>query len=166
VQVRRSLSLVDDLFPNLQLGTEEKGDWTHVNSGLFHCSVFERLGGFTDSIEEDRDFRNRLILSGEIVWMLDAVLLSKIETEDALTLAPDTNYDSPRRAADRAKVWQRLAQWRAGGAVAPEPVDLPDLEITSITNAGNLRLSAAPASPATRETLQAALDRAGSAVAA
>ena len=161
VQVRRSLSLVDDLFPKLQLGTEEKGDWTHVNSGLFHPSVFERLGGFADSIEEDRDFRNRLILAGEIVWMLDTVLLSKIETEDALTQAPETNYASQRRADDRARVWQRVADWRAGGRVAPEPVDLPDLDIAAITNAGNLRLSAAPASPATREALQAALDRAG-----
>jgi glycosyltransferase involved in cell wall biosynthesis len=118
VQVRRSLSLVDDLFPNLQFGTEEPGDWTHVNSGLFHPTVFERLGGFADSIEEDRDFRNRLILAGENVWMLDAVLLSKIETEDALTQAPATNYASPRRAAERAKVWERLADWRAGGGVA------------------------------------------------
>ncbi len=161
VQVRRSLSLVDDLFPNLQLGTEEKGDWTHVNSGLFHPSVFERLGGFANSIEEDRDFRNRLILSGAIVWILDAVLFSKIETEDALTQAPETNYASPRRAADRAQVWQRVADWRSGNALAPEPVDLPDLDIADITNPANLQLSATPASPATREALQAALDRAG-----
>jgi glycosyltransferase involved in cell wall biosynthesis len=161
VQIRRSLSLADDLLPNLQLGAQLPGDWTHVNSGLFHSAVFERLGGFADSIEEDRDFRNRLILSGEIVLVLDDVLLTKIETADALTQAPATNYASPRRAADRARAWARVADWREGRALAPEPVDLPDLEIAAITRPENLRLSATPATSATRARLERALQAAG-----
>ena len=157
VQIRRSLSLVDDLFPNLQFDAQLPGDWMHVNSGLFHPGVFERLGGFMDAIEEDREFRNRLILSGEVVRVLDAVLLTKFETEDALTRRAETGYTSPRRAADRDRVWARVADWRAGKPVAPEPVDLPDLDISAITNPENLKLSAALATPATREALQDAL---------
>jgi len=62
VEIRRTLSLVDDLFPNLQIGSDVPGDWTHINSGLFRAAVFQRLGGFAPRIEEDREFRNRLIL--------------------------------------------------------------------------------------------------------
>ena len=98
--VRRTLSLVDDIFPNLQMGSEVPGEWTHVNSGLFRPQIFATLGGFSDCIEEDREFRNRIILSGEIVWIIPDLLLTKYETEGALTQDSRTDYDSARRRAD------------------------------------------------------------------
>ena len=67
VEIRRNLSLVDDIFPNLQMGADVTGDWTHVNSGLFRQDVFARFGGFESCIEEGREFRNRINLNGAIV---------------------------------------------------------------------------------------------------
>lgn len=143
VKITRELSLLDDLFPNLQMGSSVPGDWTHVNSGLFHPGLFQRLGGFLDCIEEDREFRNRLILAGEIMWMIREPLLTKIETEDSLTQSRTTDYASARRAADRQKVWDRVRHWRENGQVQPVPISLESGEIAAITNAARLALSQA-----------------------
>lgn len=61
-RVERSICLVEDVFPNLQINSGALGDWILINSGLFRRALFTRLGGFADSIEEDRDLRNRVIL--------------------------------------------------------------------------------------------------------
>lgn len=148
--VRRTLSLVDDIFPNLQMGSEVPGDWTHVNSGLFRPQIFATLGGFSDCIEEDRELRNRIILSGEIVWVIPDLLLTKYETEGALTQDSRTDYDSGRRRADRLRVWRQIETWLADRSVAPCPVDLPAGLIASATNPGSLALSHALATPPTR----------------
>ncbi|MGR3568873.1 MAG: glycosyltransferase family 2 protein [Pseudooceanicola nanhaiensis] len=140
VEIRRSLSLVDDFFPNLQMSAGVPGDWTHVNSGLFHRSVFDRLGGFADCIEEDREFRNRLIMAGEIIWLIPEILLTKIETADSLTLAQATDYDSPRRRSDRDRVWGTVQHWLATREVAPVPIDLSGVEIAALTNPGPLAI--------------------------
>ena len=134
VEIRRTLSLVDDFFPNLQMAAGVPGDWTHVNSGLFHRSVFDRLGGFSDCIEEDREFRNRLIMAGEVLWVIPEILLTKIETPDSLTQAGATDYDSPRRIADRRRVWDAVARWFATREVDPVPLDLSGVTIRSCTN--------------------------------
>ncbi len=133
VEIRRSLSLVDDVFPNLQMGSEVPGDWTHINSGLFREDVFARFGGFADCIEEDREFRNRLILNGAIVWIIPDLLLTKIETADSLTQSAASDYASPRRRADRAYVWDRVAEWRRTGRIAAVPIDLPHLGISHVS---------------------------------
>ena len=101
VEIRRNLSLVDDIFPNLQMGADVTGDWTHVNSGLFRQDVFARFGGFENCIEEDREFRNRIILNGAIVWVIPDLLLTKIETSDSLTQSAASDCDSARDPADR-----------------------------------------------------------------
>ena len=134
VEIRRTLSLVDDFFPNLQMAAGVPGDWTHVNSGLFHRSVFNRLGGFSDCIEEDREFRNRLIMAGEVLWVIPEILLTKIETQDSLTQAGATDYDSPQRIADRKRVWDAVARWFATREVDPVPIDLSGISIRSCTN--------------------------------
>ena len=134
VEIRRTLSLVDDFFPNLQMAAGVPGDWTHVNSGLFHRSVFDRLGGFSDCIEEDREFRNRLIMAGEVLWVIPEILLTKIETQDSLTQAGATDYDSPQRIADRKRVWDAVARWFATREVDPVPIDLSGISIRSCTN--------------------------------
>ncbi|MCA0961823.1 glycosyltransferase family 2 protein [Salipiger bermudensis] len=134
VEIRRTLSLVDDFFPNLQMAAGVPGDWTHVNSGLFHRSVFDRLGGFSDCIEEDREFRNRLIMAGEVLWVIPEILLTKIETPDSLTQAGATDYDSPQRIADRKRVWDAVARWFATREVDPVPIDLSGISIRSCTN--------------------------------
>ncbi|MFN3207447.1 MAG: glycosyltransferase family 2 protein [Roseovarius sp.] len=133
VEIRRSLSLVDDFFPNLQMAAGVPGDWTHVNSGLFHRSVFDRLGGFLDCIEEDREFRNRLIMAGEVLWVIPEILLTKIESPDGLTQAGATDYDSPRRIADRQRVWDAVGRWFATREVDPVPIDLSGVTIRSCT---------------------------------
>lgn len=134
VEIRRTLSIVDDFFPNLQMAAGVPGDWTHVNSGLFHRSVFDRLGGFSDCIEEDREFRNRLIMAGEVIWVIPEILLTKIETPDSLTQQGATDYDSHRRLADRKRVWDVVERWFATREIAPVPIDLSGVQIGSCTN--------------------------------
>lgn len=134
VEIRRTLSLVDDFFPNLQMAAGVPGDWTHVNSGLFHRSVFERLGGFSDCIEEDREFRNRLIMAGEVLWVIPDILLTKIETPDSLTQQGGTDYDSPRRQADRQRVWEAVGRWFETREVDPCPIDLSGVRLRTCSN--------------------------------
>lgn len=149
VEIRRPISLIDDVFPNLQMGSTVPGDWTHVNSGLFHPEVFRRLGGFSDCIEEDREFRNRLILGGEIVWLIEDILLTKIETPDSLTQSAATDYQSERRKSDRARVWERVEHWLATREVEPDPIDLPNLSFLHISRPQLLSASRALATEAT-----------------
>lgn len=159
VEIRRDLSLTDDIFPNLQMGSTVPGDWTHVNSGLFHPQVFARLGGFADCIEEDREFRNRLILGGEVVWVIPELLMTKIETPGSLTTAAATDYVSARRRRDRDMVWRNVEAWRATGVVAPVPVDIPGLEIASASNPAILEIADALATGPTRDALRQSLLR-------
>jgi len=147
--------MIDDVFPNLQLGSHIPGDWTHINSGLFHPEVFRKFGGFSDCIEEDREFRNRLILGGEIIWMIDDILLTKIETPDSLTQSAATDYHSARRAADRRRVWDKVDHWLATRTVEPEPINLPDLEVSAISRPDVLLRSAALATLATKHRVDA-----------
>ena len=158
VEIRRPISLVDDVFPNLQMGSTVPGDWTHVNSGLFHPQVFRRLGGFSDCIEEDREFRNRLILGGEVVWLIEDILLTKIETPDSLTQSAATDYQSARRIADRKRVWEKVEIWLRTRTVEPEPIDLPGLTISEISRPDLLVRSTALATPATQQRLNALFD--------
>jgi len=157
VEVRRDLSLFDDVFPNMQMGSQEPGEWTHINSGLFSHEVFGRNGGFEDCIEEDREFRNRLMFNGEIIWIVPELLLTKIETPDSLTQSKDTDYDSARRRSDRAMVWGRVRKWRTEGRVDPVPVDLPDLKIAFVSDPRHLRAREMPMSAATRAARDACL---------
>ncbi|MFW8637549.1 glycosyltransferase family 2 protein [Cribrihabitans pelagius] len=133
VKIRRDLSLLDDVFPNLQMGTQVPGEWTHINSGLFRADLFRRLGGFEDCVEEDREFRNRLILNGEVIWNVPELLLTKIETPGSLTQSSASDYDSTRRRADRQKVWQKVKHWRQTGKIDPVPVDIPHLELAHVS---------------------------------
>ena len=134
VAIRRDISLLDDVFPNLQMGARVPGEWTHINSGLFRADVFQRLGGFEDCIEEDREFRNRLILNGEIIWIVPELLLTKIETPDSLTQSAVSDYDSARRKADRQLVWKKVEDWRRSGRVNPVPVDIQDLGLNFVND--------------------------------
>ncbi len=159
VEIRRDLSLLDDVFPNLQMGSQVPGEWTHINSGLFRADLFARLGGFEDCIEEDRELRNRLILNGEIVWIVPELLLTKIETPDSLTQSARSDYDSARRRADRQMVWQKVAVWRDSRRVDPVPVDIPDLDVRLVSNPALLRRRDMPVSPATAARLDRILPR-------
>jgi len=159
VEIRRTLSLVDDFFPNLQMGSMVPGDWTHINSGLFRTSVFEQLGGFADCIEEDREFRNRVVMAGEVVWVLPDILLTKIETPDSLTQSSESNYDSPRRVADREAVWSKVAHWRSTGEVLPDPIHLADVEIAFVSNPMHLGQTSVCMTPETRHWAENILTR-------
>ena len=161
VEIRRDLSLVDDVFPNLQMGSTVPGDWTHINSGLFRAGVFARVGGFAPCIEEDREFRNRVILNGCVVWVLQDLLLTKIETPGSLTMAPQSDYASDRRRADRAMVWDRIEEWRRTGAIAAVEVDLPDLDVAFVSDPAALARRDMPATPATRTAVSGILARFG-----
>jgi len=157
VAIRRDLSLFDDVFPNLQMGGRVPGEWTHVNSGLFRHAVFARQGGFAPCIEEDREFRNRLMFNGEIIWIVPELLLTKIETADSLTQSKETDYDSDRRRRDRVMVWDKVRQWRLEGRVDPVPVDMPSLDITYVSNPERLRARQMPMTDATRAAVAACL---------
>lgn len=150
VPIRRDLSLFDDVFPNMQMGGQVPGEWTHINSGLFRQELLARNGGFAPCIEEDREFRNRLMFNGEIIWIVQELLLTKIETPDSLTQSQDTDYDSARRKADRAMVWDKVRQWRTEGRVDPVPVDMPDLALAFVSNPAHLRRRDMPMTDATR----------------
>ncbi|QPM89650.1 glycosyltransferase family 2 protein [Pseudooceanicola algae] len=153
VAIRRNISLLDDVFPNLQMGTQVPGDWTHINSGLFRTDVFRRLGGFEDCIEEDREFRNRLILNGEIIWVVDELLLTKIETPDSLTQSAVSDYDSARRRADRQMVWGKVEAWRRDATVRPVPLDIPTLGLRFTSRPDLLRRRDVPTAPGTSAQL-------------
>ncbi len=151
--IRRPISLVDDIFPNLQLGTYVPGERMHVNSGLFHPEVFARLGGFADCIEEDREFRNRLILGGEVVWVIEDVLMTKIETPDSLTQSTATDYNRAHRAADRKMVWGKVDHWLATREVVPEKINLPGLAVAYVSRPDLIVLSRALMTEATRAVI-------------
>ncbi len=159
VEIRRALSLVDDVFPNLQMGSDVPGDWTHINSGLFQRSVFARFGGYENCIEEDREFRNRLILNGAVIWIIPDLLLTKIETPDSLTQSPISDYDSMRRRKDRKLVWDKVNEWRRTGSIKPVPVDLPDLEVDFVSNPSHLVPRDMPTTLKTRGAVRRILDR-------
>ncbi|MFP7571040.1 glycosyltransferase family 2 protein [Marivita sp. S2033] len=149
VEIRRDISLLDDVFPNLQMGSQVPGEWTHINSGLFRADVFRRLGGFENCIEEDREFRNRLILNGEIIWIVPELLLTKIETPDSLTQSAVSDYDSTRRKGDRQLVWAKVEEWRQNGRVAAVPVDIPTLGASHVSRPELLARRDMPVTPTT-----------------
>lgn len=157
VPIRRDLSLFDDIFPNMQMGGQVPGEWTHIKSGLFRQELFARQGGFAAYVEEDREFRNRLMFNGEIVWIMPEILLTKIETSDSLTQSQTTDYDSARRRADRALVWDKVRQWRTEGRVDPVPIDLPGLAIAFVSNPAHLARRDMPMTGPTKEAVAAAI---------
>ncbi len=158
VEIRRDLSLLDDVFPNLQMGSQVPGEWTHINSGLFRHDVLSRLGGFADCIEEDRELRNRLILNGEVVWVIPDILLTKIETPGSLTQAAASDYESAARRSDRDTVWRKVDDWRREGRIAAETIDLPDLALDFVSNPDLLACRDIPASARTRRAVVAILN--------
>lgn len=139
-EIRKTISLVDDFFPNLQIGRSVPGDWTHINSGLFRRSVFERWGGFANGIEEDREFRNRLIMAGAILSILPEILMTKIETPDSLTQSAETDYHSASRKADRAELWDKIRSWKHEAIAVPEPVHIVNPAMKFVSNANLLCL--------------------------
>ena len=144
-----------------------EGDWVLVNSGLFRRSVFERLGGFLDSVEEDRELRNRTIAAGCVYAYVDRVLLTKVEMAVSLTTDGDTGYAGDRRRADRRAVWDRKNRWLRGGAASVEPVeiDLGGVVVEDVYNPGLLALRTdVPATSSTWQALRRGLpDRTGTA---
>lgn len=157
VEIRRDISLFDDVFPNLQMGAQVPGEWTHINSGLFRADVLKRLGGFENCIEEDREFRNRLILNGEIVWVIPELLLTKIETPDSLTQSVESDYDSAKRKVDRLLVWAKVADWRKYGRVEPVTIEIDDLEVSVVSNPYHLNRRDIPTEAGTAARVTAIL---------
>ncbi|MBY0610831.1 MAG: glycosyltransferase family 2 protein [Beijerinckiaceae bacterium] len=141
VRVGRALSLVDDFFPQLQMNAGPPGDWILINSGLFRRDVFQRLGGFRDCIEEDRELRNRLIMNGEVIWLIDEPLLTKIDSAGNLTGDHATGYASERRKADRAAIWSAIDDWRRGLPPAPVPIDVREIVIDFVSRPDEIVLA-------------------------
>lgn len=145
--IDKRISLVDDFFPNLQSPSKTEGDWVLINSGLFRRRCFQRLGGYLDSVEEDREIRNRLIASGHLFHFISEPLLTKIEMEVSLTTNDDTGYRGGKRKTDRDEVFRRNKLYRSGawGEAAIEigrvPLELNDVSFTSIHNAEVLAVS-------------------------
>jgi glycosyltransferase involved in cell wall biosynthesis len=139
--VTRALSLVDDFFPQLQMNAGPPGDWILINSGLFRRSVFSRVGGFADCIEEDRELRNRLIMAGEVLWLIDDVLLTKVDSPDSLTNQQSTGYASTRREQHRRAVWAKVSDWLATGKFPVEMINLSDVAIASRSPHAHPRLA-------------------------
>lgn len=157
-RIARTLSLIDDFFPNLQFGAGPLGDWVLINSGLFRRELFARIGGYRDSVEEDRELRNRALMAGANIWFIDEVLLSKYDQPDSLTAAGATGYFSERRARDRADVWAAVAAWRPGTAPAPVAIDLPDVGLDLVSAPERLAVATdIPLAPATRAWLESAM---------
>lgn len=132
-RIARTLSLVDDFFPNLQFAAGPLGDWVLINSGLFRRSLFARIGGYTDSVEEDRELRNRALMYGANVWFLDDVLLTKYEQADSLTAQAATGYRSARRLRDREAVWESIRTWRRGQLPDRIAIDVRDVGLSFVS---------------------------------
>lgn len=138
--INKALSLVDDFFPNLQFPSKTEGDWILINSALFRKKVFQEIGGYLDSVEEDRELRNRLISTGYLAYFIEISLLTKIEMGDSLTTSEETGYKTMRRRRDREKVWDRLATIRRTPDVRElkeqlkVKVDLSGLRVEMVSN--------------------------------
>lgn len=163
-RIARTLSLVDDFFPNLQFGSGPLGDWVLINSGLFRRSLFARIGGYRDSVEEDRELRNRALMAGANIWFIDEVLLSKYDQPDSLTATGATGYFSERRLRDREQVWADVASWRPGTPPAPVAIELPDVGLACASDWGRLQVSTdIPLTESTQAWLQRAVAEGGAA---
>lgn len=134
-RITRALALVDDFFPQLQMNAGPLGDWILINPGLFRRSAFMRAGGFERCVEEDRELRNRMIMHGEIIWLIEEPLLTKVECADGLTVAASTDYRSETRRKHRDMVWSRIEAWRRGAVPPVVEIELGDVVITEISNA-------------------------------
>ena len=142
-ELNKRISVLDDFFPNLQFPAKTPGDWILVNSALFRRSVFERVGGYLRSIEEDRELRNRVIATGHIGFFIDQPLVDKIEMGDSLTVSQETNYVAEHRKKDRKAVWQRQQLYKRllwsqdkesiDRNEIMVPIDLRDAEIEEVS---------------------------------
>lgn len=158
-RIARTLSLVDDFFPNLQFAAGPLGDWVLINSGLFRRSLFARIGGYRDSVEEDRDLRNRALMAGANIWFIDDVLMTKFDSEDSLTNSALTGYRSDQRRADREEIWQAIRDWRAGASITPLAIDLPNVGLDFVSRPEMLCVAPdLPLSTATRHWLEQAAE--------
>jgi glycosyltransferase involved in cell wall biosynthesis len=140
-RIARTLSLVDDFFPNLQFGAGPLGDWVLINSGLFRRTLLARTGGYTDSVEEDRDLRNRALMHGANIWFIDDVLLTKYEQSDSLTAQANTGYVSVQRRDDRARVWRTIEEWKTGKQPDIVEIDLKDVGLSFVSAPDRLKLA-------------------------
>ena len=161
----KTLSLVDDFFPNLQFPSKTEGDWILINSGLFRKHVFEDLGGYLDSVEEDRELRNRTVGCGFMYYYLEQPLLTKIEMAASLTVDEDTGYKGQKRIDDRNEVRTRTRQMleRFGDetlcAEMQVKVDLGDVGLAFVSNPDLLTFNETiPHTQATQESLTRSLD--------
>ena len=164
--IGKRVSLVDDFFPTIQTPSKTEGDWVLINSGLFRKKCFHMTGGYLDSVEEDRELRNRLLASGHVFHFIKEPLLTKIEMEVSLTTDSDTGYRGAKRRADREEVWRRNRIYRNGcwGPAAAEagkvPIDLSKIEIAEIRNGGDLAIDEElPFTSGTRENLTSQLSK-------
>lgn len=138
--INKRISLVDDFFPTLQFPSKTEGDWILINSGLFRKKVFKETGGYLNSVEEDRELRNRLIATGYLFYYVETPLLTKIEMDVSLTVSDDTGYKAERRRRDRQEVWDRLALMRKTEDVGElkkkltEKVDLSAVRFKTVSN--------------------------------
>lgn len=158
-RIARTLSLVDDFFPNLQFAAGPLGDWVLINSGLFRRSLFSKIGGYRDSVEEDRDLRNRALMAGANIWFIDDVLMTKFDTADSLTNAASTGYRSDQRRADREEIWQAIRDWRGGAPIEPVAIDLRNVGLDYVSRPQMLCVAPdMPLAKGTRHWLEQAVE--------
>lgn len=163
--IQKRISLVDDFFPHLQFPSKTEGDWILINSGLFRADLFCTLGGYLESVEEDRELRNRLIGCGYLAYYLEEPLLTKIEMNASLTVDELTGYRAGQRRRDRQAVWDRKRIYFSGEPMdkvreqSRVEIDLPDLEIARISNPAMVTVNRdVPATSGTLRRFAAALD--------
>ncbi|MEX2398265.1 MAG: glycosyltransferase family 2 protein, partial [Balneolales bacterium] len=154
--MNKRISLIDDFFPTLQFPSKTEGDWILINSGMFRKNIFEEVGGFLNSVEEDRELRNRTIGCGYLYYFLEEPLLTKIEMDDSLTVATTTNYIAKRRVKDREEAWRRNKLFMQSidkktlKHKAAVKMDLSDVKIDMISNSSLLTFN--DNIPCTKET--------------
>lgn len=146
-RVGKAISLVDDFFPDLQNSTDRSGSFLLPNPGLYRKKVFEKIGGFKNTIEEDRDFRNRTIISGFRYCLIEKPLIIKREEYDALTIAENTGMHSPLRQRTRRAIRRKLFN-----TPSLSKINLEHVRIEFVSNPDLLTLN--KSIPATNKTLQ------------
>lgn len=146
-RIANRISIVDDFFPHLQYPSQVEGDWCLINAGLFRKEIFCEYGGYLDSIEEDRELRNRLLGYGRIFYFVEEPLLKKYEMPDSLTVASQTSFQSLKRRQDRTIVQQRKQEIlkKFAGTIdsidQKTPIDLREIVIADLIRPENFKIN-------------------------
>lgn len=154
----RVLSLLNDFFPNLQFPPQSGAEWVIFNSAMFRKKIFEEIGGYMNCAEDEREMKNRTIGCGYVYYFLKEALLTKVDSDGAISSPEDGKARAGLTEAHRQDLWNRLALFKHSGSVTDTrrkskvTIDIPELQIEWVSNGGALAVN--KLIPVTSRTLE------------